>query len=83
MTMGIERLFDDIENEVMSVEYEEEDEMRDAAERLGVLATVAKRLSNIPGEHVEQAMDLHNRLSTEVSALIGTTGRARGRRAGL
>ena len=43
--------------------------MRDDAERLGAFASVASRLSGISGEHVERALDLHNRLSAEVSTL--------------
>ena len=66
---AIEKLFDEIEDELLSVPYGEEDPMRDAAERLEACATVTTRLSGISGQHVEKAIDLNNRLSAEVRTL--------------
>ena len=65
----IDELLTEIDDDLSSVEYGHGDQMRDAAERLDILALVAERLSRIAGEHVERAVDVNNRLAAEVSSL--------------
>ena len=49
--------------------YEAPGDMRHEGERLNTLAEVVRRLASFPGDHVEQSIDLHNRLKKVVSDL--------------